>query len=58
MTRREALNLTRAELAGVLSVAESTVWRWEHDRVFPLRKISDIATALDTTVSHLLGEDA
>lgn len=55
---REQAGLTRAQLAQRLGVAHSTVWRWERDIVLPVRRLGAIATALGTTVSHLIGDDA
>lgn len=54
---RNAQRINRAELARRVGVDVSTVWRWEHGKTLPLRRLDDIAHALGTTAAALIGDD-
>lgn len=55
--RRNEINMTADELAEKIGVSRSTVFRYEGGSIekIPYQKLIDIATALRTTWSYLMG---
>ena len=52
---REKANLSRKDLAAILSVGQNTVWRWEAGEREPsLEKIQALARALGVTTDELM----
>lgn len=55
--RRHELGLSRRQLATLCGVHVSTVQRWERSRFVPVARLTSIATALHTSVAHLIGDE-